>query len=128
MAIPPQIGEGRSSIGNTTRIMSTGTTTKPTRDSCSSPTDRYKCCKVTWVSRARNWSCPVTSRLKTPSARSAASKSSSSLKTDVTLPDIFLHQSASIPAWQFPRLLPDEFRSVSVVWLCNFGRKIGDDR
>jgi hypothetical protein len=69
-AHPAQIGAGWSPIGNTTTIMF-ATATNAIRDSCSSPADRRKCCKVTWVSRARNWPGLVTSSLKTPSARSA---------------------------------------------------------
>ena len=73
--IPPQIGAGRPSIGNETRIRSAGTATKAIRDSCSSAADRRRRCSLTWVSRARNWPRPVISRPRPPSSRKAASKS-----------------------------------------------------
>jgi hypothetical protein len=55
IVIPPQIGAGRSRLGNETRIRSAGTATKAIRDSFSSAADRRMRCSVTWVSRAPNW-------------------------------------------------------------------------
>jgi len=88
--IPHQIGEDPLLVGSRTRIASAGTATKAIRGRCSSAANKRRRCKVTRVSRARNRPGPVINMLTTPSSRGAASKSSGSLNTDVTLPGIFL--------------------------------------
>ena len=87
--IPPEIGAGLLPLGSETRTtVGRRRDKRAIRGRCSSAADSRRRCSATWVSRALNSPCPVTSRPRPPSSRKAASKSSGSLNTDVTLPGI----------------------------------------
>ena len=58
---------------------------KAMRGKCSSTAEMQISSSEIWVSRARNWPRAVTNMLRTPSFRSAVSKSSGSLNADVTV-------------------------------------------
>ena len=76
--------------------MSAGTATTAMCGNCPLVAESRKRCERTWVSRARSWPRPVTSRPKQPSVRKAASKSSASLNTEVALPGISDHQVGDV--------------------------------
>ena len=83
--VPPKTGVGALPIEKNIKTVSIGAAMKAMRGKCSSTAEMQISSSEIWVSRARNWPRAVTNMLRTPSFRSAVSKSSGSLNADVTV-------------------------------------------